>query len=471
MARPKKTLESEISQPEDDQPKRGRKKLVEAEHTIKYSAPVPVTVEEETDPELIFDDDLGPEIEERPRRKTAKSERDELRKKLAQSNVTPGSQLKLTIERYPHSEATDGQGGTWAETEHCAKYPCTEAHITGEDYLDVARKWGPGLYRFTLRMANKIVTAWDKRISGGIPAQSQVVQHAIPGDPTSPQVVVHMPEGQQQVITPADPFKEAERALKLVKQYNEAFGMLRPQSGENPVRDEEEVLAGAILKRPEVIENVVGSVIKRFGASGGKEEEPWYAEVVKDAVRNGQAVQIVKTAIDGLFNGFKSLIPAGGQNNGQAKMAQAPQQNQSSPLHNPANATSGNQLSGMAQTDAQGASGIAQSGENAFTSGTDQGNISPEDEALSIVITHCQRNLPVQIAFNRLIAYADAVNDQAPQYSIDGYLEMFATMPVEGILDFVKTLPNGETVASLPHCKEWTEALQKLIRESQGGEE
>src|SRR6266545_654319 len=52
------------------------------------------------------------------------------------------------------------------------------------------------------------------------------------------------------------------------------------------------------------------------------------------------------------------------------------------------------------------------------------------------------------------MTFADAINDQVPAYSIDGWIEYFGGMPVDGAIDFVKTLPNGEQIASLPHAKQ-----------------
>lgn len=437
--RPKKIIDPEILPSENDQP-RGRKQLVDAEHTIKYTSPVPVTVEDNPeDAELELLDDL----EGRPKKKK-NNEREELRKILAKNSITPATQLKLTIERYLHSETSEG--GTWAETEHCTRYPCTKEHIISEDYLDAARKWGVGTYRFTLRMQHQIVTAWDKRISTGMPGT--VVQHTIPGDPTSPQVIVQS-DGQQHV----DPFKEAERALNFVKKYNDAFLAFNPQTKENPDRNEDDVLATAILKRPEVIDNVVGSVIKRFGV-GGKDDEPWYADVVRDAVKNGQAVQIVKTAIDGIFNGFSGLFP-GRQDNRQAQGTTQPQ----TQTHQAMEQTESNTPALNSGTNADASVETGQ-----------QQTVSPEEQALALVIDHCQKKIPPQVAFTRLMAYADAINEQAPQYSIDGYLEMFGTMTPDQALEFVKTLPNGEAIVALDHTKAWTEQLQKLIRESQEGE-
>lgn len=429
----------------------------EVKHKTEWVELRPVEEGAEDGERELFDDDV---IEEKPKRRV-NSERDELRKKLAKSNITPGSQLKLTIERYTHSDVVDSQGGMFAETEHCNKYVCAESHITSEDYLDVARKFGPGLYRFTLRMKNQIVTAWDKRISGG--AATPVVQHVNPNDPTSPQFIVQMPEGAQQPVSVVDPLKQMREAAKFYKEMKQTFEPEGMQQQQQP-KSEEEVLTTAILNRPEVVDNLVGSVMKRIGGSSGKDDEPWYADVVRDAVKSGQLVQVVQVAIDRIFNGVGNLFPGRQNQNGQAQMAetQFPQGQQAGgPIPDPTTrpqALESNQQGSEATTEFSSQSEVPnQAGHQ---------QITPEDQTLAIVLNNCSRKVPPQITADQVLKYADLLNDQAPQYSIDGYLEMFAKMPIETALDFVKTQPNGEQIANLEWAKDYTEQLQKLIRES-----
>jgi hypothetical protein len=457
---PRRKAEAELLSPED-QPTRGRKKLVEAEHTIKYSAPVPVTVEEtseETELDL-FDDEA---IEEKPKRRV-NNERDELRKKLAKNHVTPGSELKLTIERYLHSDAVDGAGGMFAEKEHCAKYVCNESHITSEDYLDVARnKFGPGLYRFTLRMKNQIVTAWDKRISGGM--AGTVIQHSNPNDPNSPQVIVQMPEGigAQQPVTVVDPWKQMREAAKFYKELKQTFESDSTPSQQQP-RSEEEVLTSAILNRPEVVDNLVGSVLKRVGGKGSGDSDPW-ADVAMEAVKSGQAANLVKSAIDALFNGFRGLFP-GGQNNGQTQMAQAPLAQSPGSENPPQQNGQADQFrqSLPAQGQSQGSQSVVETGPAA-----DPGPVTPDPYAqmLTGVITTLAGNGPVEEAIKR----------------VDGFLLLYPaytetidarfSQPAETLLGAISTIPGCEQIAQADHAKQWVENFQaKFFAESQEGEE
>jgi hypothetical protein len=452
--------EPELLPPEDNQP---------SQKVIKHKTEWVEVVEGA--PEEIGADFEDAEIEGRPTRKKTKNAIQEMRKKLRAQGVTPTSNLRLYIERYVHSE-TDA-GGSWAETEFCTKYSTTEEHIFNKDYIDAARKWGPGKYRITIRMDNRIVDAFDERISAT--PSGPVIQHVNPNDPNSPQVIVQTANGdgqQYQAPSMRDIMKGQKEALKehleMTKLMREAYGMTPEQPQQQ--RSEEEILSSAILKQPEVIETVVGSVIKRFGGSDGKDNEPWYADVVRDAVKSGQAAQIVQVAIDRIFNGFSGLFP-GRQNNGQAEMAAAPLQ-----TNGPANSqrtTDGRTV--VAQEIPQGnqslqpASGEVDSQSGMLPAGQQQ--ITPEQHALTRLIQNCQRNVPVQVAYQQLINYADAVNEQAPDYSIDGYIDLLGSMETDQVLDFVKTLPGGEQVAVLPHAASWTAELQKLIKESQEGEE
>src|SRR5215475_6022197 len=174
--------EVEILPAEDPPPLPGRKTLVEAEHTIKYSAPVPVTVDQ-TGEDMLID---GVEYEEqeraRRRKKTSKDERDELKREMDKLGVASVSRLKLSIDKYRHSESDDS--GTMAEKDYCTKYPVTKDHILNEDYLDVARKYGPGRFWFTLRMDNQIVRQWERKINNALTAP--IIQSVNPADPNAP---------------------------------------------------------------------------------------------------------------------------------------------------------------------------------------------------------------------------------------------------------------------------------------------
>jgi hypothetical protein len=452
----KKTAEVEILPLEDDQQTRGRKKLVEAEHTIKYSAPVPVTVE--TDPEEDSQEEDFDFVEEKVkrRRKTTKDERDDLRRELDKLGVASVSRLKLSIDKYRHSDSDDS--GTLAEKDYCVKYPVTKDHIIQEEYMDVARRYGPGRYWFTLRMDNKIVRQWERQVSAPV---GPAIQHVNPNDPTSPQVIVQMPEGQQPMPI-ADPFKEAERALNLVKKYNEAFGGI-PQGAQS--RSEEEVLTTAILKQPEVIENVVGSVIKRFGGKGGGDDEPGWSTVVMEAVKNNQVAASIQAFGNIALMFLDRILPQRGNNNGTPQMAQAPLQNQTQAgQYQPGNLVSGQEVEQMAA-----ASGTVGNVAGALPANSNPQNPLSEDPyttMLTSVIASLASNGPVEDAVKRVDgflllypAYTETIDAQFSQ-------------PAETLLGAISTLPGCEQIAQAEHSKQWIENFQaKFFAESQEGEE
>ena len=460
MPRKAKAVQAELLPPED-QPTRGRKKLVDAEHTIKYSAPVPVTVEEtEEDAEGEEFELIGEETEKaRRRKKTAKDEREELRREMDKLGVASVSRLKLSIDKYRHSDSDDS--GTLAEKDFCTKYGVTKDHIISDDYLDTARRYGAGRYWFTLRMDNKIVRQWERAINATVVPSGPVIPNVNPADPNSPHVIFQMPEGSQQPMPIVDPFKEAERALNLVEKYNKAFGRLQPETNPNAMRSEDEILAGALLKQPEMVENVVGSLVKRFGRGGGAGDDdpsPW--AVAMKLVETGQAAQIVKSFIDSFFSGISGMMPRGPQN-GQTQMASAPTQMDHSSMR--PQADSGMVQGQSPQSPHQERPSDVSTTEVRQVDGQSQ-QMSPADQALMNVMHDCARRIPPQVTLTNLMTFADAINQDAPAYSIDGWITFFATMPIDDALEFVKTLPNGESIVALPHTKQWTEDLQKLIK-------
>jgi hypothetical protein len=461
----KQSAEAELLPPEDNQP---------SQKVIKHKTEWVEVVEEA--PEEIGDDLEDDETEDKPRRKI-KSAREELRKKLRAQGVAPSTNLRLYIEKYLHSDSNTG--GSYAETEFCTKYQTTEEHILNKDYIDVAKRWGAGKYRITIRMQNKIVDAFDERISAT--PTGPVIQHVNPNDPTSPQVIVQTTNGDGQQYQPPsmrDIMKAQKEAFKeqleMAKLMREAYGLTpeTPQQQQQTV-DPELAALQLITKNPDVMEKIAGGIAKSiFGGKGVADDTPWWADILKDSITTGQLAPTVQGVVRALFpNGlFGGLFP-GGNNNGQAQMATAPLQTNGTA--DSQRATDGRTV--VAQEIPQGnqslqpASGEADQQSGMLPAGQQQ--ITPEQHALARLIQNCQRNVPVQVAYQQLINYADAVNEQAPEYSIDGYIDLLGSMETDQVLEFVKALPGGEQVVGLPHVKEWTAELQRLIKENQEGEE
>jgi len=435
-----------------------RRKLVEAEHTVRYTDLMPVPIEEPQEEEDFVLEEEDIQTQKQRKRKTAKTERDDLRKELSLTGVTPASKLKLSIDRYLHSEAADS--GTLAEKEFCTKYACDKDHITTEDYLDVARRYGPGRYWFTLRMDNKIVTQWERRINTP-PVQPSMVQNAIPGDPSSPQVVFQMPN--QPAVTQIDPFKEAERGLNLVKKYNEVFGHF-PNAEPKP--SEEETIAGAIFKRPEVIDSVISSVMKKY-TGGDNADDPSWASVAMEAVRSGQLTAAVQVAGNVLMNVINQFIPRA--NNGQAQMVPQTVQNQTPAGHFQQEHSLPGVQAGQANTG-----GIPGSVAGDVHQGAD-----PEEEIINeiiwFVLQECQKQTDPDLVVRGVFKHLEeviAIDDPFYYPKIVERVAQFAEIPTDVALKFVEQMPGGQAIVSLPHAKDWTATLQQLIKERKAeGEE
>src|SRR6266498_253900 len=461
----KQSAEVEALPPEDSQP---------SQKVIKHKTEWVEVVEDA--PEEIGEEFDDTEIDDKPRKKTRNAIQ-EMRKKLRAQGVTPSSNLRLYIERYIHSE-TDA-GGSWAETEFCTKYSTTEEHVLDKGYMDTASKWGPGKYRITIRMDNRILDAFDVRISAA--PTSPMVQHVNPNDPNSPQVIFQTSDGQQAMPSLKEVWKAQREALKeqleMAKLMREAYGLESDKSDKATMTgatdDPETLLLRNLANNDKFMDKINSGVIKKILGDGSVDDDPSWSAVGMEAVKSGQLGVAIEAAFKGLSGLINMILPQRGNNNGQAQMAQTPaasMENQQGrdpqSVQHVLLPTAEGQGHGAVQEGVGGIQGTQAQG----TPGQQQ-QVTPAEQALATVIADCQKKVPPQITFTNLMTFADAINDQVPAYSIDGWIEYFGGMPVDGAIDFVKTLPNGEQIASLPHAKEWTEALQKLIKESQEREE
>jgi hypothetical protein len=174
-------------------------------------------------------------------------------------------------------------------------------------------------------------------------------------------------------------------------------------------------------------------------------------DIVMEVLQSPHTLPLAQTLVNGLLGIVDRVLPPR-----QAQAQEAPQE--------PAPTVQPTQ---QAQTPPQATPAQTQTmPETQQTQAQPEAMLSPEEQALALLLDHCRRNQPVKIAFDRLMAYADAINEQAPQYSIDGYIEMLAVTPTDQVIEFVKTLPNGNAVASLPHAQSWCAQLQQIIKGS-----
>jgi hypothetical protein len=416
--------------------------MVEAEHTIKYSAPVPVTVEEpvedEEPEEITFEDD---ETESRRRRrKTSKDERDELRRELDKYGTVAASRLKLSIDKYRHSDAEDS--GTLAEKDFCTKYAVTKEHILADDYLDVARKYGPGRYWFVLRMDNKVVRQWERKV------HEAITPGAVNGSDTVFPVNgdASQPIGQlswQEVIKMQDSL--VERRLKEMKMFRDAFG--EPEHAAQTVATDPKIAAlQMIAENPDVMAQIGKGIASTVLGKSAGDGDPW-ADVAMEAVKSGQAAQIVKTAIDSIFSGVNALFPRG--QNGQAPMAtpQAPPvQNPGSrlqgPLPGPGQRPPDNQVGQVPTTDNQGQAAPAVT-------------MNEADALVISLIQACERKAPAADAVN-IINVACYRTPELGE-SVDALINMSP----ESLLAMLSAY--HPDVAKWEHAKEWLKQLTDAL--------
>jgi hypothetical protein len=452
MPRKKNTAVEMISP--DLKAKPTKEQIVTARHTVVYDAPEVVQVPAEDE-----DEDMPEAEAPEPEQQRQPSFRTKLRERFKQRGIGVDETLNLRIDRLPLFQQ-NGLAGVKTDKEFCGIVPCTEKFFDSDEYLiEIQRRYGPGEYWLTVRHKNIIISQWRERVGGFPVAPAAVVTE--PGQP--PQMVYGQPPPIQQSRTFKEELRDMADMIKLVD------GIRGPRE-ENPPptqsQDPDAILISSLASNDKFMDKIShGLVGKLIGRNGGDDDpSPW--AVAMEVVKSGQAAQIVKTVVDSFFNGVRGFIPNGGNQHGQAQMAQAPLQN-----HGPAqqNQSTGqaaplSQVQGI-ETQPHGSASMVQA--NPPTNP----QMTPADQALSVVIGDCARKIPPQVTFTNLMTFADAVNDQAPAYSIDGWITFFGNMAVDDAIDFVKTLPNGEQVISLPHARGWTEQLQKLIRESEDGEE
>jgi hypothetical protein len=257
--------------------------------------------------------------------------------------------------------------------------------------------------------------------------------------------------------------------LEYLREIKEANELLNPRRESNPAQQQTDNSDLEIVKAftpllssddASVRENA-NDIISKFVTKVAKGELS-LAEVGMELVRSGQIPTIVSTAISGfgnLFSMFKNAAQAQAPTvqvqqqqpygpNGYHAQQQPPQVQHQSPA----------QPLPQAPQQAQQPQQAAQPEQAQMP--------SPEEQALALLMDHCARNQPAKIAFDRLMAYADAINEQAPAYSIDGYIEMLAVTPTDTVIEFLKTLPNGAQVANMAHTPSWCALLQSAIKSS-----
>jgi hypothetical protein len=223
-----------------------------------------------------------------------------------------------------------------------------------------------------------------------------------------------------------------------------------------PQRSEDEVLASAILKQPEVIETLLDSALKRVGGRGDN-DEPWFADIVRKAVDNGQAAQIVGAIANPLGNGLGNLIssisswlaPKSAQTPPQAPAPPVPQATQpTAPVieaaQEPAQLPANEQQTQATQTEQP------------------QVKLTPADELIYGVISLLDRKAPVSEARNLI----NVATYRSPELedSVDNLIDL----PVDQILALLGAY--HPPALQWTHARTWLESLVNALT-AEGGDE
>lgn len=429
------------------------KQVVEAKHTITYNKPIVVDAEPDEESGDDGSDDDVFEFEEKPKRKkkTERELRSALRDRLAQKGVTPTSQLRIHIFKFENDN--DVISGVQAEKAFCTKIFTTEDGITNGQHLDAAQRFGSGRYLFMVYMNNAIVTSFEGRISApsGMAGASNPHPVAVP-DPANPgQVIVQMPAQQQ--ANPIDPFAEFDKTLKMFERFQKAFGgITRPQVEVHPQQPQltpEQQLAATLLLDPDVKKKAVKSLL---GSNGDSGETNTLELVLTHSESIGRAIEGI---INGIFTNVQNLRGS----NGAAQMAQSPRQRSGRPENQWQDHGQAGQIQEIQATNGQALESHSQ--------GIPEGSASPEDQLLMLVLDQCKRRLPAKIAAQRVLALADAIEQQAPWLSLYPVIEMFIGIEPDAAIAFIEQYSEqSKEIASLPHAKEWTGQLQAELKAS-----
>jgi hypothetical protein len=264
-------------------------------------------------------------------------------------------------------------------------------------------------------------------------------------------------------LNPVDPIEHVVATLEAVEKIKESVRPHRespPAPAPQPQVDPKVSALKIIAENPSLTE--IAKEVFGFGSKGDGDGDRW-AEVAMKAVEKGEASKIANALVNLVSTGLGSLASAFAPKPAQPPAQQAPQSTQqtaptvqntqAAPQVAPANVEHPAQLPASDQQP------------QAQAERQQQIELTPAEQALAVLMNDCAQNIPVQITFDKLMNYADAINDQYPLHSIDGYLKIFAAMPVDTALAFVAKRPGCASVTALPHAKEWCDSLQQLLKQ------
>jgi hypothetical protein len=255
-----------------------------------------------------------------------------------------------------------------------------------------------------------------------------------------------------------DPLEEIAEREEKIERIRSVFNPRResnPAQASQPQRSEEEIIASAVFKHPEVIETVIDSALKRFGGKEDGDSEPWYAEPIKDAVKTGQAAQMFNSAanvVQAFFGNVLSMFtpkpvqpPAHQAPAPQASTVQPPQSQQTAPAIEPAQQP--------AQLPANDQQQPAQAAQPQVEQGAMQ--MAPVDALVYSLIQLMEKQAPITDAQN-VVNIAVVRNPELGE-SIDELL----ALSVDQVLAMLAAY--HPPVAQMTHAKTWLESLMNAL--------
>lgn len=334
-----------------------------------------------------------------------------------------------------------------------------------ENFLkDSARRWGGGRWMYFVPVDGS--GNWIPETSGK-KAQAHYVpkvvdtssdddnlkdaqrngSHSSLGEITEAMKLVR--EIEREAAATRKPLVEELREAKEINEFLNPHREVNPAPSHTSNVDMEllKAMTPHLVSEDAAIRDRAADMIERLSAKALKDElsvGEAIVEVGKEFVKSGQGPALIQAAFTGLGNLF-SMFGRGPAQQAQTQPPQPPQ----APRHQEQQAPPAQQTQQQPQTP--------QPQEQPQT---------VEDQALNIVVEGCRHEQPITVVFDRLMNFADAVNEQAPQYSIDGYIEMLAVNSTDSVVEFLKTLPGGAQVAELPHTRSWCARLQEKIKAS-----
>ena len=293
-------------------------------------------------------------------------------------------------------------------------------------FLIVMRKNGQHVKNGTLPVFSCEPLPVDERIPSG--AEQQAPQQiVVPVAAPYPAMTEHQP--------PPSPKEQLKEALELVRMVQGITGT----SVANPAAvapDDPEVAVLRLLAKDErVLDKLSKGLLGKIFNDVKEEADPW-AEIAKEALRSGQAVELLQVGIKSLFQGFSGFFPQFASNAPAAQQPRPQPPPQPPPKDWPPQAL-------PTQT------------------------LAPSEELLSYVLQQCHLNAPREAVADQIITFADQINETDPLQSVDWYIRAFALMPTDEALVFVnQSVPGSERITELPHAKVWTAELQQLLKQN-----